>query len=77
MSPSGKDPTICFEGPEGGGGGGDLNPILNFFKFRKACLSKYGCCGSDKVGEHEALTSKYSQLNSGKGQQIWWLLSYN
>ena len=28
------------------------------------------------VHEHEALTLKYSQLNSGKGHHIWWLLSY-
>ena len=43
---------------------------------RKGCLSKYRCHGSDNLGEQEALTSKYSQLNFGKGHQIWWLLSY-
>ena len=48
--------------------GKDLEMTLNWkvtakrliLKIRKACPSKYGCHGGDKVGEHEALTSKYS-----------------
>ena len=28
------------------------------------------------VHEHEALMSKYFQLNSGKGHQIWWLYKW-
>ena len=63
-----------------GGEGTTRRLILDWrtrkFKFWKACLSNYGCHGSDKVGEHEALTSKHSQLNFGKGHQIWWLLSF-